>query len=116
MEKIYNIWFSSLDIKNNTKLKLLKNYSTKEIWELAYKLLKENDCTENDIYQILNSKNLNEAKEIYNYMHEHNIKIISIRDETYPIKLNYIEDSPAFLYARGDISILDNDSVRNCWM
>lgn len=116
MEKIYNIWFSCLDIKNNEKLKLLKNYNTKEIWNLDYKSLKENNCAECDIKQILNSKNLNEAKDMYNYMYEHNIKIISIRDNSYPIKLNYIDDSPAFLYARGDISILDNDAVRNCWM
>ena len=116
MEKIYNIWFSSLDIKNKTKLKLLKNYTTKEIWDLDYTSLLENNCEEHDIYQILNSKNLTESKQIYNYMHEHNIKIISIRDNSYPIKLNNIDDSPAFLYARGDISILDNDAVRNCWM
>ena len=116
MEKIYNIWFSCLDIKNSIKLQLLKNYSSKEIWNLNYNLLLENNCEENDIAKILNNKNLNEAKNIYNYMNKHNIKIISIRDEAYPIKLNYIEDSPAFLYARGDISILDNDAVRNCWL
>ena len=116
MEKIYNIWFSCLGIKNNIKLKLLKNYTTKEIWNLDYNSLLENNCEENEIMQIMNSKNLNEAKRIYKYMNEYNIKLISYRDNAYPIKLNYIDDSPAFLYARGDISILDNDAVRNCWL
>ena len=114
MEKIYNIWLSSLDIKNSTKLRLLRNYSSKEIWNLDYSSLLENNCPDDDISQILNSKNLEESKNIYNYMHEHNIQIISIRDYSYPIKLNYIDDRPAFLYARGDISILDNNAVRNC--
>ena len=114
MEKIYNIWLSSLDIKNSTKLRLLNNYSSKEIWELDYNSLLENNCPDDDIAQILNSKNLVESKNIYNYMHEHNIQIISICDNAYPIKLHHIDDKPAFLYARGNISILDNDTVRNC--
>lgn len=116
MEKIYNIWFSCLDIKNNKKLQLLKKYSCKDIWNLDYNSLLENNFEDNEITQILSSKNLNESKYIYNYMHEHDIEIISIRDDAYPIKLNYIDDSPAFLYARGNISILDNDAVRNCWL
>lgn len=116
MEKIYNIWFSNLDIKNITKLKLLDKYSAKEIWNLSYNHLLQEGIDERNILQILNSKNLEEAKKIFDYMLKKNIKIISVNDYAYPMKLHHIDDKPAFLYVRGNLNILDNDAVRNCWM
>lgn len=110
-EKLYNIWFSSLDLKNKTKLDLLNKYDTKEIWNLNLRDLIENRIAEDDIVKMLNFKNLKEAQNILEYMIEKQIKLISIRDEKYPNKLHNIEDKPAFLYVRGDETILDDDAV-----
>lgn len=111
MEELYDIWFSSLDLKNKTKLDLLSKYDTKEIWKLNLKDLIEDRVAEDDIVKILNFKNLNEAENNLEYMQEKQIKLLSIKDEKYPNKLHHIEDKPAFLYVRGDENILDDDAV-----
>lgn len=116
MKEIYNIWFSSLDIRNRTKLELLNKYNTKEIWNLNFDDLMENELTEEEIIKILNSKNLEEEKRILEYMQNKNIKLISVKDENYPNKLHNIEDKPAFLYVRGNENILDDDAVRSGWL
>ena len=115
-EKLYDIWFSSLDLENKNKLNLLDKYNAKEIWKLNLKDLIENGISEDDIIKILNFKKLNEAENIFEYMSEKNIKLISIKDENYPHKLHNIVDKPAYIYVRGDEKILDDDAVRNCWM
>lgn len=111
MEELYDVWFSSLDIKNGSKLKLLKNYSTKEIWELEFPELVECEIDEKEIRQILTSKNLEEAKRNLEYRKSKKIELFSIKDEKYPQKLHQIEDKPAFLYVRGNTEILDDDNV-----
>lgn len=109
MEKIYDIWFSGLDIKNKTKLELLEKYTTKEIWQM--KEFADENIGEQECLAILKSKNLEDEKRVLEYMRNKGIKIISVRDEKYPRKLRNIDDMPAFLYVRGDENILDEDSV-----
>lgn len=116
MKKLYDIWLSSLDIKNNTKLNLLNSYSTEEIWNLNLEDFAECKVDKQDITKILQSKNLEDSKRMLDYMLNKNIKLISVKDKMYPIKLHNIEDKPAFLYVRGNEKILDEDSVRNCWV
>lgn len=110
-EKIYDIWFSSLDIKNKAKLELLDKYSTEEIWGLDFDTLAEFEIEKKDVIKILNFKNLDEAYRDRRYMEEKDVKLICVRDEKYPRKLHNIDDKPAFLYVRGDENILDDDSV-----
>ncbi len=116
MKELYNVWFSSLDLKNKTKLDLLKKYDTKEIWELDFEEFVQNELSEEEINKILKSKSLEEEKRNLEYMHQKNIKLIGIKDEKYPRKLHRIEDKPAFLYVRGNENILDDDAVRSGWL
>lgn len=111
MEKLYDIWFSDLDIRNGSKLELLSKYDTKEIWELEFQELADCKIDEREIQEILRSKNLEEQKKELDYMLDKEIKLISVKDEKYPQKLQHIDDKPAFLYVRGNEAILDDDSV-----
>ncbi len=113
MKELYDIWFSKLDITNQTKLGLLENYSTKEIWELDFETLLENEVNEKEMTKIVKSKSLEEEKRNLEYMKNKNIQLISVKDEKYPHKLHRIDDKPAFLYIRGNEEILDEDNVRN---
>jgi len=116
MEKLYDIWFSRLDISNKLKLELLNKYSTKEIWDFEFCDFLKNNIDEKNRLQIINSKSLEESKKDFEVMEEKNIKLICVKDEKYPSKLHNISDKPAFLYVRGNENILDDDSVRNSWM
>ena len=116
MKKIYDIWFSSLDIKNKTKLELLDKYTTEEIGNLKFSDFLENEIEESEIIKILKGKNLDYEKRTFEYMLNKDIKLISVRDKLYPEKLHNIDNKPAFLYIRGNENILDDDAVRNCWL
>lgn len=111
MKEIYDIWFSNLDIKNQTKLELLKKYDTEEIWQLDFLDLLDCNLAEPEIVKLLNSKNLEESKRHLECMKSQLIQLISVRDEVYPHKLHRIDDKPAFLYVRGNVQILDDASV-----
>lgn len=113
MEELYNVWFSGLDLNNETKLDLLEKYDTKEIWEFDLEEFVQNEVPEEEINKILRSKSLEEEKRNLEYMHQKDIKLISVKDEKYPRKLLQIEDNPAFLYVRGNEEILDDDAVRS---
>lgn len=110
-KEIYDIWFSSLEIKNKVKLKLLKKYSSEEIWNLEFSQLVNEEIDEKEIVNILKNKNLDDYKDILDYMIEKKIKLINIKQTEYPNKLHNIDDKPAFLYVRGNQKILDDDSV-----
>lgn len=116
MEEIYKIWFSKLDIKNKTKMDLLENYSAEEIWNMDFVFLLDLFIEESEIVKILKDRNLEQIKRELDYMKRKGIKLISFKDEIYPRKLHNISDKPAFLYIRGNEDILDDDSVRDCWM
>ena len=111
MQKIYNIWFSNLDLKNQTKLKLLEKYDSKEIYDFKFEDFMELNLEQEEITKILNARSLEKEKEDFKYMIQNNIKLLSIRDELYPRKLHYIDDKPAFIYVRGNVNILDDDAV-----
>ena len=111
MNNIYDIWLSNMEIENSNKLKLLEKYTSEEIYELEEKQLKKEKIDIQDRIKILNQKKLDESKQDFECMLNQNIKLISVRDENYPEKLNYIDDQPAFLYVRGNENILDDDGV-----
>lgn len=111
MKEIYDIWFSNVDIKNQTKLELMEKFSTEEIWDLDFIDFLECHLAEPEILKILQNRNLDEYKAHLEVMEKQQIQLISVKDETYPHKLHNIVDKPAFLYVRGNEAILDDDSV-----
>ena len=62
MEELYNVWFSGLDLNNETKLDLLEKYDTKEIWEFDLEEFVQKEVPEEEINKILRSKSLEEEK------------------------------------------------------
>lgn len=110
-EKIYDIWLSYLDIKNSVKLKLLSKFTSKEIYFLDNNILEKEKIDRESSKKLLTIKNLYGLKSILKYLKLNNIKLITIREKEYPRKLHNIEDKPAMIYARGNIKILDHDSV-----
>ena len=111
MINLYDIWFADLEIKNSTKLKLLDKYNTEEIYKIDKKILTDEKLEKNEEEILLNKVNIEHAKMIQEYLVNHNIKLISVKSEEYPNKLHNIDDKPAFLYVRGDLSALDGNSV-----
>ncbi len=51
-------------------------------------------------------RNLEKAKEIFDFCKEHKIHVITPESEFYPEKLLTIEDYPLVLYARGNVKVL----------
>lgn len=110
-DKLYDVWFSCVDIENQYKINLLEKYSAKQIWKFNFNKLIEMGINEKSILNIINSKNIKEYQKYFKYMQENNIKLICIRDKKYPSKLQNINNKPAYLYIRGNEEILDDDSV-----
>lgn len=110
MNNIYDIWFSTIDLSNNTKLKILENFTTKEIYESNDEQLKEINFNENTINKILNAHKY-KLDRYFNYLEKYNIKVISFMDKEYPKLLKNINSKPAFLYIRGNLENLYSDNV-----
>ena len=62
MKEIYDIWFSNVDIKNQTKLELMEKFSTEEIWNLDFANFLDCYLSEPEIAKILQNRNLDEYK------------------------------------------------------
>ena len=103
---------SNLNISNKVKLKLLEKFDfSREIWKLKESDLKELKFAERTIKKILDVKNRVNLEKYCNLMEKYNIKLISYNSIEYPNILKQIENKPAFLYVRGRIENLYDDSV-----
>ena len=112
MVNSYDVWFSNIDITNKKKLELLKKFkSCEKIWDLSKKELEGCNLDEEQIKCILEPSLKSNLEKYINYMERHNIKIISSISEEYPNILKHINNKPAFLYVRGEISNLYDDNV-----
>ncbi len=113
MNKIYDIWFSRIEINNKIKLELLHKFEVKEIFGMKRQELgiilgeKHNKI----IDKILDLKEREKLEKYEKYLKEKEIKIISFKDELYPKKLKNIDDKPVYIFVRGNLDILDEDNV-----
>ena len=121
-EEIYWIWFSRLQNLNIKQKEILLNmYKTpKNIWDLNEKeLSKIKEINNENISEILSKKYRTNLDKYLNYMNKENIKIITIYNNQYPQKLNNIYDKPYILFAKGNLELLNTESIaivgcRNC--
>lgn len=112
MIKIYDIWFSNLEINNNLKLKLLEKFeNTENIWKLKRLELEENKINEKNISKILDVKYRLGLDKYAKIMEKNNIQLILCNDKRYPLSLNEIDDKPACLYVRGNLENLYEDCI-----
>lgn len=110
MNNSYDIWFSVIDLSNNSKLKILEKYSSKQIYGFTENELKKFNFNEKIIKKILDAHKF-KLDRYFNYLEKYNIKVVSFKDKEYPQSLNYISNKPAFLYLRGSIDNLYSDNV-----
>lgn len=112
MIKIYDIWFSNLEINNNLKLKLLKKFETAEnIWKRKRQELEENKIDEKNISKILDVKCRLGLDKYIRVMKKNNIELILCNDKRYPLTLKEIDSKPACLYVRGNLENLYEDCI-----
>lgn len=112
-ENKYWIWLSSLRLKSKNVINLIKHYQEpKVIYNLdKFELRKNEYITETEIEEILSQKNRSNIYRYIEYMIKDNVKVITINDEEYPIKLKYIYDYPIVLYLKGNVNILNKKSI-----
>lgn len=105
----YWIWLSMLDyLTPKEKLELLDKYNIKNLWELdksqIFSVLKNNEKVE----LFFENRNKDILEKHLEYIEKNNIKIISIESKEYPKILKNIYDAPIILYAKGNVSALQN--------
>lgn len=112
MINCYDIWFSNLDISNNSKLKLLEKFEKTEIiWALNRLELKNEKFKDTTIDKILDNKNKINLDKYAEYMEKNKIDLVLSSSNRYPNSLKNINNPPAFLYIRGNIENIYIDSV-----
>ena len=102
----YWVWLSSLNtLSPITRLKLLNHFDEpKNIWNASENELKEiNFLTDTAIKEILNNELKKNADIQLNKLNKLCIKIVTIKDEEYPVYLKNIYDPPVVLYTKGSI-------------
>lgn len=110
MNNVYDIWFSTIDLSNNFKLKILEKYSTKQIFQFNQKELEKLNFNENSIKKILNAHKT-KLDRYFSYLEKYNIKVVNFKDNEYPTRLLNIDNKPAFIYVRGKLENLYGDNV-----
>lgn len=114
LEEKYWIWISRIKgIGTQTIKKLLKKYeSLEKIWSLNKKQLMEcAGVSEKNANKILDNDYRIGIEKYIEYMRKNSIRLIKIYDEEYPKRLKQIYDAPMYLYVKGDISILNENSI-----
>lgn len=110
MNNVYDIWFSTIDLSNNFKLKILEKYSTKQIFQFNQKELEKLNFNENSIKKILNAHKT-KLDRYFSYLEKYNIKVVNFKDNEYPTRLLNIDNKPAFIYVRGKLENLYGDNI-----
>ena len=97
---IYDIWFARVEIANNIKLRLLKNFESNEIWNFSKNELIELNLKQSTIEKILDIEYRKKLEKYQMYMEKNKIFLFSYKNEYYPTKLKYISDKPAYIFIR----------------
>ena len=110
----YWIWLSRIEgLGCIRKKKLLDMFKTPEaIWNLKFEdIMSINGFGEKIANEILKKEYKANLNKYLDYMKKYNIHIISIYDKEYPNKLRNIYDVPVTLYVKGNVSILNEESI-----
>lgn len=107
----YRIWFSRIKISNRLKIKLLEKYSEKELYNFDKNSLEIIGLTEKEIDKILDNKLKGKFNnELIKIMERDKIKCLKYTDDEYPFLLRQIPDYPVYLFVKGNVKILNNES------
>ena len=103
---IYWIWLSKIPgIGCHMSRLLLKEFETPEqIYNATYEQLRKvKGIGPKKARQIIQTKDLKQAKKILNDCKKHRIQIMTLNDDIYPLKAKNIQDMPILLYYKGTI-------------
>lgn len=117
MENIkYWIWLSKLNICPENTKEYLQKYTIENLWSTKH--IKE-FFNKEDINKILSPQYKQNLQLHEEYIRKQEINLITISDESYPIKLKNIKNPPSVLYSIGNMSLLNEKQIaivgaRNC--
>lgn len=110
----YWIWFSLIqNIGSIRKQKLLEKFKTPEmIYTLSKKqLMQVEGIGEKTAENILDKSIKEKINNHLEYLKKNQIKIVTIQDEEYPKSLKQIYDYPISIYVKGNIELLNYESI-----
>lgn len=102
-------YFNFLRINNKKILDLAKYIDLKDIFDIDKDKLAFVD--EKTLQKIFDKNNLEKFKYYKDRIIKENIHITSIFDDSYPYNLRYIDDPPAIMYYKGELSKDDKYSI-----
>ena len=112
MNNFYDIWFSTINISNENKIKLLDYFkNASNIWNSTKEDYIFGGMTEKIFQKISNSKSTCKIDKYLEYMEQKKIKLICYTEKNYPYLLNQIDNKPVYIYVRGNINNLYQDNV-----
>lgn len=107
----YRIWFSRIEISNRIKIKLLEKYTEKELYFLEKDVLENFGLKQKEIEKILDENLKGEYNnKLIKIMEEEKIRCLRYTDNEYPYILSQIPDFPVYLFVKGNLNILNNES------
>ena len=112
--KKYWIWFSNIENLGHIRGKaLLEKFKNPErIYNAKKEELKNIKCIgEKLVRNILNNEIKEKVNKDLEYMEKHNIEILTIEDEEYPVNLKNIYDYPFCIYIKGNKKILNEKCI-----
>lgn len=97
------IWLNSIGISNRTISSLYNNLDDiSDLWEMDRSQIEAMDIVRSStLDRIFASRNISILEKLEESLHEHNIDVRTVEDESYPKKLMDIVDRPMVLYSKG---------------
>lgn len=111
MNNIYNIWFARVEVANSVKSRLYDDFSTEELYNFSEEDFIIQGLKPVSIEKFLNPNYRKDLDKFQKYIEKNNIVQIFKNSESYPDKLKYIGDPPTFIFAKGNIELMNEDNV-----
>lgn len=108
-DKKYWIWLSKIDVSPERIEKCLKQYEIEDIWNLKHEI--KQYFTQEEIEKLKNIKFRQDLQIHENYLKQHKIDLITIKDNEYPQKLKNIDNPPICLYCIGNKKIINRKCI-----
>lgn len=106
----YWIWLSKLNLNPRNIRKYLEKNDIKDLWNCKEEKLNTYFIKE-EIKKILKIDYRKNLKFYEQYMKEHHITLLTIKDEEYPNKLKNIYDAPITLYLLGNNKLINQQGI-----
>ena len=100
MNNIYDIWFARVEVANSIKLRLYKDFSTKEIFSFNQEEFLDLGIKDISIEKFMDKTHRKNLEKYEKYMKENNIYQIFCDDERYPEKLKNISNLPTYIFLK----------------